>query len=168
MNYDAAADLLLPRAVAYSAGLIDYFFRGRLEISLPDEGVYGAVDHSVENQPDTNGFRKIKLKVRNVTPPVIPTAGPQKDQNIAQDMSGTVIAVVKYHENTCYQADLSGEFGARRFAQVTATSSLMTRPRAPAAVARRNGSQSPMQPYFADGRRCEPRRSHSRLRIPFP
>jgi hypothetical protein len=57
MNYDAAADLLLPRAVAYSAGLIDYFFRGRLEISLPDEGVYGAVDHSVENQPYTNGFR---------------------------------------------------------------------------------------------------------------
>jgi hypothetical protein len=113
MNYDAAADLLLPRAVAYSAGLIDYFFRGKLEISLPDEGVYGAVDQSVENQPDTKGFRKIKLRVRNVTPPVIPTAGPQKDQNIAQDMSGTVIAVVKYHENTCYQADLSGEFGAR-------------------------------------------------------
>ena len=113
MNYDAAADLLLPRAVAYSAGLIDYFFRGRLEISLPDEGVYGAVDHSSENQPYAKGFRTIKLKVRNITPPVIPTAGPQKDQNIAQDMSGTVVAVVKYHENTCYQADLSGEFGTR-------------------------------------------------------
>jgi len=30
--YDIQADLLLPRAVAYSAGLIDYFFRGRFEI----------------------------------------------------------------------------------------------------------------------------------------
>ena len=30
-NYDDMADLLIPRAVAYSAGLIDYFFRGRLE-----------------------------------------------------------------------------------------------------------------------------------------
>ena len=30
-NYDAQADLLIPRAVAYSAGLIDYFFRGRIE-----------------------------------------------------------------------------------------------------------------------------------------
>lgn len=29
--YDAHASLLVPRAVAYSAGLIDYFFRGRLD-----------------------------------------------------------------------------------------------------------------------------------------
>jgi hypothetical protein len=34
-NYDAMADLLVPRAVAYSAGLINHFFRGRIEISLP-------------------------------------------------------------------------------------------------------------------------------------
>ncbi|GMR19682.1 MAG: hypothetical protein BMS9Abin36_0277 [Gammaproteobacteria bacterium] len=30
-NFDAAHGFLIPRAVAYSAGLIDYFFRGRLE-----------------------------------------------------------------------------------------------------------------------------------------
>jgi hypothetical protein len=30
-NYDDMADLLIPRAVAYSAGFIDYFFRGRIE-----------------------------------------------------------------------------------------------------------------------------------------
>ncbi len=30
-NYDAMADLLIPRAVAYSAGLLNYFFRGRLD-----------------------------------------------------------------------------------------------------------------------------------------
>lgn len=41
-NYDAMADLLVPRAVAYSAGLIDYFFRGRLdtrEVNYTDEGI---------------------------------------------------------------------------------------------------------------------------------
>ena len=30
-NYDAQADLLIPRAVAYSAGLLDSFFRGLIE-----------------------------------------------------------------------------------------------------------------------------------------
>ena len=112
INYDAAADLLLPRAVAYSAGLIDYFFRGQLEISLPDEGVYGVVDHAVENQASTSGFRKIKLKLRNITPAVVPTAGQGKGQSIAQNMNGHVLAVVKYHENACYTSALDGEFGS--------------------------------------------------------
>ncbi len=31
-NYDAMADLLIPRAVAYSAGIINYFFRGKLDV----------------------------------------------------------------------------------------------------------------------------------------
>jgi len=113
INYDAAADLLLPRAVAYSAGLIDYFFRGQLEISLPDEGVYGVVDHAVENQPSTSGFRKVKLKLRNITAPIVPTAGQSKGQSIAQDMNGHVLAVVKYHENACYTSALDGEFGSQ-------------------------------------------------------
>ncbi|PYN86121.1 MAG: hypothetical protein DMD89_37740, partial [Candidatus Rokuibacteriota bacterium] len=30
-NYDAMADILIPRAVGYSAGFLDYFFRGRLD-----------------------------------------------------------------------------------------------------------------------------------------
>ena len=30
-NYDAAHKFLIPRAVSYSAGFIDYFFRGRIE-----------------------------------------------------------------------------------------------------------------------------------------
>jgi hypothetical protein len=34
-NYDAMANLLIPRAVGYSAGLINYFFRGKIDI-LPD------------------------------------------------------------------------------------------------------------------------------------
>lgn len=39
-NYDDKASLLIPRAAAYSAGLINYFFRGKMQISLPPDGVY--------------------------------------------------------------------------------------------------------------------------------
>lgn len=41
-NFDAAHTFLIPRAVAYSAGLIDYFFRGRLEVedvTFPNTGI---------------------------------------------------------------------------------------------------------------------------------
>ncbi len=104
---DDYANLLIPRAIAYSAGLLDYFFRGKLTISLPDEGVYGIVDHSVEKSITTSppqGFRKIKLKVKNTTDAINGTA---------QDMvGGNLIAVVKFHRNTCYTEDLSGEWGA--------------------------------------------------------
>jgi hypothetical protein len=39
-NYDSIADILLPRAAGYSAGLLDHFFRGRLDVALvpaPDD-----------------------------------------------------------------------------------------------------------------------------------
>jgi len=36
INYDAARDFLLPRAIAYSAGMIDYFFRGKMELCNAD------------------------------------------------------------------------------------------------------------------------------------
>jgi len=39
LNYDAMAAVLLPRAVAYGTGLLDHFFRGRLDASvLPGDG----------------------------------------------------------------------------------------------------------------------------------
>lgn len=91
--------LLLPRAVGYSAGLINYFFRGDMEISLPDEGVYGVVDTSGVGCGSPCGFRKIKLKLRNATP---------GSERMGQ---GTLLAIARFHLNTCYQSDLSGEFG---------------------------------------------------------
>jgi hypothetical protein len=105
LNYDDQARLLIPRAVAYSAGLIDYFFRSKMQISLPDEGVYGIVDHYVENQKDISGFRKIKLKIQNLTP--TSTGGVA-----ATSMSGKLVVVAKFHRNTCYTSTLSGEYGA--------------------------------------------------------
>ena len=105
-NYDAMADLLIPRAVAYSAGLIDYFFRGRMEIALPDEGVYAILDHAVEDTVD-EGFRRVKLKLSNATPAINDGAN-----SYPQAMTGgTLWAVVKFQRNGCYQPDLSGEPG---------------------------------------------------------
>lgn len=118
-NYVAMADLLIPRAVGYSAGLINYFFRGRMEISPPDEGIYAIIDHAtnhsnaasgnglkpVKNDGTIYGFTTIKLKLRNITPDIV------EGQTIfPQNMtSGTLHAVVKYRLNPCYEPNLSGE-----------------------------------------------------------
>jgi hypothetical protein len=105
-NFDAAHQFLIPRAVAYSAGLINYFFRGKLEISLPDEGIYALADHSLPevNTKDTGGFSKIKLKLRNITPGgngVEPTG-----------TTGKLQAVAKFHRNNCYEGiTLQGQPG---------------------------------------------------------
>ncbi|MFZ3136136.1 MAG: hypothetical protein WA126_01955 [Thermodesulfovibrionales bacterium] len=55
------AQKLIPRAVGYSASLLDYFFRGNIEITLPDSGVYAQTDN-----PAT-GFSQITLLAKNTT-----------------------------------------------------------------------------------------------------
>jgi hypothetical protein len=105
-TYTDAANKLIPAAVSYSAGLINYFFRGELEIKLPEEGVYGIVDHAVEKNKDSDGFRLIKAKVKNATPPVTMNF-PRADGTsiIAQHMrEGGFIAVAKFHRNSCYSS----------------------------------------------------------------
>jgi hypothetical protein len=69
---------LLPRAVGYTAGLIDYFFRGKVEIVLPGTGVY-ALSESLED-----GFTEVHLLARNVTP---------DDQEMPD---GSIVLVVKH------------------------------------------------------------------------
>ena len=93
-NFDDAHSILIPKAVGYSAGLINYFFRGKLEISAPDEVIYGIIDPT---QKDS--FAQIKLKLKNTTP--------------NEDMTGgTFVAIAKFHRNECYRSDLTGEAGA--------------------------------------------------------
>ncbi|HEY3178766.1 MAG TPA: hypothetical protein VGL25_07785 [Casimicrobiaceae bacterium] len=111
-NYDAAHQLLIPRAVAYSAGLINYFFRGQLEITLPDEGVYGIIDHTIDNQPNVDGFHKIKLKIKNVTSAGTDQSGQPVIELIPNNSPGTLLAIAKFHRNNCYRSDLGGEYGS--------------------------------------------------------
>lgn len=52
-NFKAAHEFLIPRAVAYGAGLIDYFFRGRLEgedIEFSDTGIRLKVKNAIDAQ----------------------------------------------------------------------------------------------------------------------
>jgi hypothetical protein len=109
-NYDDHADLLIPRAVAYSAGLIDYYFRGEMKVFPPDEGVFAIVDHSkaTDNCRDNCGFKQVKLKLANSTPDIQPSNGGNLQKQ--QMASGTLVALAKFYRNICYTSTLEGEF----------------------------------------------------------
>jgi hypothetical protein len=83
--FEDYAEKLIPRAVAYSAGLLDYFFRGRLEISLPETGAYSVIsDPDSLDNPSAQGFDTVRVCVKNVSAE-------------GEDMSGgKLTAVVKY------------------------------------------------------------------------
>ena len=87
--YDDYLGLLIPMAVRYSQGLINWFFRGRIAITGPDEGLYGLVDHAVEHSGGLgHGFAKLKAKVADVS---------------ATDSigAGYLVAVARFHRSTC-------------------------------------------------------------------
>jgi hypothetical protein len=84
------AEKLLPRAVGYSAGILNYFFRGTLEISTPSAYVYSIIDGSAVPQQ----FAKIKAKVKNTTP----------NENVG---TGSFQAVARYKVIPNYTPDLS-------------------------------------------------------------
>jgi hypothetical protein len=82
--WTATALQMLPRAVGYARGVLDYFFRGRIEIAPPDRFVYARSPFSA----DTSGaFTALRFKVRNATPGE--TAG-----------TGTLVAVVQYRTSS--------------------------------------------------------------------
>jgi hypothetical protein len=62
-TYANAQQLLIPRAVGYSAGLLNFFFRGTLEIAPPDRFAYFVAPYT----GGTGQFTKLKAQVRNTT-----------------------------------------------------------------------------------------------------
>jgi hypothetical protein len=76
----ATALEMLPRAVGYARGVLDYFFRGQIEIAPPDRFVYARPPFTAGN---TGAFSTLRFKVRNATPDEIAGAG-------------TLVAVVQY------------------------------------------------------------------------
>lgn len=83
------AEKLIPRAIGYSAALLDYFFRGTIAISPPDEHVYSVIDGGTDQS-----FRTIKAKLHNTTP----------DEEM---LDGTLVAVARYKRRIDYFPDLS-------------------------------------------------------------
>lgn len=107
-TYASAASFLIPRAIGYSAGLLNYFFRGQIGVSLPNEGVYGIIDQSqqygagytTDVTGNTEGFKVIKVALTNTSPDGEPMA------------HGTLAAILRYRRNTNYVDTLAGEAGA--------------------------------------------------------
>lgn len=68
--HDEYARRLIPRAIGYTAGLINYFFRGTLEITPPSEYFYGLAE-STPGEGNTNPpkqFTEITLRLKNTSP----------------------------------------------------------------------------------------------------
>lgn len=132
--FDAIGNLTIPRAIGYASGLLDFFFRGEIELTSPPEGLYSVIDqgtpHYVEDgipMDDSGrvfGFKKLRVRVRNATMtdaggnPTLRDAGtgtlvPQ-NMHAGVDASGNptghLVAIARYHRNPCYQPDLSGEY----------------------------------------------------------
>ena len=66
--YENYATLLLPRAIGYSSSLLDYFFRGDIELTPPDRFL-----HSIT--APGGSFTDIRLKARNIKRcPMVPSS----------------------------------------------------------------------------------------------
>lgn len=108
INYNEARMRLVPRAVGYSAGLIDYMFRGRLEVTPPSpQGVFAIASMRPLDPSTPTGFNDIKAMVRNITPSIQSSAGA-----IPQEMSnGNLVVVAKFVRDACMQRDaVSGAY----------------------------------------------------------
>ncbi len=105
-THAATASDLVPLTTRYSAGLIDYFFRGEMQVRTPAEGIYGLIDGGdpASNCKDACGFKKIKLRVTNTTQPINGTP-----QNFT---GGAITAVVKFSRNTCFTSDFASDPGS--------------------------------------------------------
>lgn len=89
--FDEYAQKLIPRAIGYSAQLIDYFFRGAIEITPPNDFVYSVIDGSATDQK----FEYIKANLRNATP----------DEEM---VDGTLVAIARYKRIINYNPVYSG------------------------------------------------------------
>ena len=124
-DYKCHQDALLPRAIAYSAGLIDHFFRGELQIEAPPQRALAVLDqgtpHTVDadgypRRTDNNGilgFQKVRLRVKNITQDINESGtGNTFQQTLGGSdgpSGGRMLAVARYHRNPCYRPDMTGE-----------------------------------------------------------
>jgi hypothetical protein len=95
---DDQVSKLIPRAVSYSTGLIDFFFRGSLDIQPTSDGLFGVMDHATGT-----GFKKLVLKVKNTTPAI---TDPMTNAVVPQQMNpGKFVAVVRFHRDLAFSVN---------------------------------------------------------------
>jgi hypothetical protein len=113
LTYREALNDLIPKVAGYSAGMVNYFFRGEMRIDPPDHSVYAVLDHALEKNAGQHGFREVTLKLTNLTgiasAPV--TAAAAAAAVSPEAMSGEFRAVAKFRRNTCYTPELTRQIG---------------------------------------------------------
>ncbi|MCP4351648.1 MAG: hypothetical protein GY795_39790 [Desulfobacterales bacterium] len=92
--HQSYAEQIIPLAIGYSAKLMEYFFRGTLEISAPEKALYSITDGSQLPQQ----FTHISATVENTSC--------KGNEEIGE---GTIQAVAQYRKRTDYQPDLSAD-----------------------------------------------------------
>lgn len=120
-NMRYMADVMVPRAVGYSTGMIDFFFRGRLELTPVEQGVLavlnqgephvmvGVLPRKSATTNQTFGYEAIRIKVRNATPNIVESGTNQVVPQVTGGPDTRLVAIAKYRLNECYRPDLSGE-----------------------------------------------------------
>ena len=117
-NYTQMADMLGPRAIAYSAGLINYFFRGKLDVAVPDQGLIAVINQGETHSVDADGYpRRADQSTFRVHEGAAEGAQRDgRDRRVGHGLAlaagrerGTIVAVARYHRNACYKTDLSGQ-----------------------------------------------------------
>ncbi len=81
--WQATARIMLPLAVGYARGVLDYFFRGRIEIAPPARYAYGLATFEPGN---AGHFTRLRFKIRNATAGDEPAG------------AGQVVAVMRYRQ----------------------------------------------------------------------
>jgi len=80
--FDKRVIYTIPRAVAFTTGALDFFFRGKLEIGVPENGVYSVTDLSYphnagidgavyDNLGNPFGYKSITLNLKNITKDIV-------------------------------------------------------------------------------------------------
>jgi hypothetical protein len=100
--YADYADRLIPRTVGYASALMDYFFRGKLEIRPTEAlGVYALTD-ALEADGSPKPFTRIRANVVNRTAHV-DAAGAEVGEPLS---GGAMVAVAEYRPRAHYTPDL--------------------------------------------------------------
>lgn len=102
-NFCTAQEFLIPRAVGYATAFLNFATRGTLDVALPNDGVYSVESLSPENCVGSCGFKRVKLKIKSST-----LSGEEMGP-------GDIVVIARYHVNSCYAADLSGQPPAPAF-----------------------------------------------------
>jgi hypothetical protein len=107
-NIDRAYALLIPRAVAYSAGFLNFYFRGDIGIEPPPGGVYAIADdgpfspdHPADVKNGYRGFGTLRVSLANTTPS--PQFSPPQRMT-----DGKLWAILRFQRNNCYSDDFDG------------------------------------------------------------